>query len=137
MFSAVMAHNRHNLKILSWNCQSIRKKVSELHDYINKADIDIVTLSETWISNNQALNLQNYTIYRRDRQHSQHGGVAIAIKQNISHSLMPHITTNIIESIGLHIKLKNSSTITVVSCYFTGQDIKTLTSLTTGSYFLT
>ena len=59
---------------------------------ISKTNYDIACLSETWLTSeipNSALFLPTYTIYRKDRVcgnfRSKHGGVLIAIKNQIPH----------------------------------------------------
>ena len=59
---------------------------------ISKTNYDLICLSETWLTSeipNSALFLPAYTIYRKDRVcenfRSKHGGVLIAIKNQIPH----------------------------------------------------
>ena len=59
---------------------------------ISKTNYDLTCLSETWLTSqipNSALFLPTYTIYRKDRVcenfQSKHGGVPIAIKNQIPH----------------------------------------------------
>lgn len=76
-----MGHNLSNkIKILSWNCQSVRNKTIELQHHLESNNIDVAVICETWLTSNHQFNLNNYTIYRKDRVSGVHGGVAIAIK---------------------------------------------------------
>lgn len=136
-----------NLNILAWNCQSIRNKLSELNHHLIESNIDIAVLCETWLSTHQNIFLQGYTVHRRDRQNGEHGGVAIAIKNSIEHSLLPNIETHVIEAVAVKVHNQHNQHITIISCYFPGasssqaqeqfvKDLRYLTSLTTASYFL-
>lgn len=143
-----MPHNAApNLSILSWNCQSIRNKATELQHHLHTSNIDIAVLCETWLTLNHQLKLQDYTIHRRDRANGEHGGVAVAIKSSIKHSLLLFPNTQVIEAIGIKVMTPNNHDIDIVSCYFPGgsnrqslewfkKDIDYLTSLTRTSYFL-
>ena len=102
---------------MQWNCRSIKKKIGELNKLIQINKIDIVLLQETFLSNNQTLNIKNFNIIRADRN-SQGGGVAIAIK-NIWCFKRLNINSTIdeIEVIGCKIKINNNKSLDVVSLY--------------------
>lgn len=111
-----------SLSIVCWNAQSIRNKLTETEHFLNSNNIDVILFSETWLKNYHNTSIQNYKLYRKDRFGSQQtvgGGVAIAIKNGIPHSLLPNINTKIIESIGIEI-YSNNITIRLVSVYFPG-----------------
>lgn len=121
--------------------------MNELQNYLHSSNIDFAALSETWLAKGQFLSLQNYTLYRRDRENGEHGGVAIAVKNKIKHALLPAINTTIIEAVVISIPTASNRSITLISCYFPGgsspqkldlfkKDIKILTSITKASYFL-
>lgn len=134
------------LNIVSWNCQSIINKICETSDFLLKHDIDIALFTETWLTPNKNIHIPNYTTYRFDRISGQHGGVAISIKSNITHTLLKSSNTTVIESIGLSILSRNQQII-FICCYYPGttndthsinlfkHDIRKLTNTNT-SYFL-
>lgn len=69
------------IKLLSWNCQSVRNKTTELRHYLESNNIDIEALSETWHSPNNQFKLQNVThLYRTDSANDEHAVVAIAVR---------------------------------------------------------
>ena len=42
---------------VSWiNCQSVRNKTNEVVDYVKDHDVDIVALTESWLSDNEQNN---------------------------------------------------------------------------------
>lgn len=107
----------NKLNILFWNAQSIANisKKKELELFIINEKIDIILLAETYLNANSDLALTNYIVYRNDR-HSHAGGVALAIRRNIEHRLLPNINTSTIENISIELKIANTPTI-ITSAY--------------------
>jgi hypothetical protein len=89
----------------------------------------------------------DYIIHRLDRADRPKGGVAIIIRRNIKHFLLPNKNTTLCETISIEIPLDNGSKIHVTSAYMPGgtrhhpvknhfaNDIRTLTNNST-SYFV-
>ena len=63
------------MNIVFWNCQDLRPKQKELHNYMLENQIDILALNETFH------NLPGYDIYKNDRLVGTKGGVAILVKK--------------------------------------------------------
>ena len=103
------------------NARSILNKLAELHLLIKTKNPDIISISETWLSNcvdDQTLGLNGYAVFRADRAdgNDPHGGVLIAVKT----SLQPKFIANDSNLEILIISLQIRSTIMkVVSCYRT------------------
>ena len=77
------------LSICFTNIRSILRKRTELCSYLDNHESDILVLTETWlhdeIRNDEILaDLNNYAIYRKDRNERRGGGVLIAVKQQIT-----------------------------------------------------
>jgi exonuclease III len=89
---------------MSWNCQSVRNKRSELSLFVEKNKIDIILLSETWLSKTADFFIPLFECYRVDRSH---GGVAILIKHSIPHSSVRLISLEYAEAV--FIKIHDSS----------------------------
>jgi exonuclease III len=85
---------------MSWNAQSVRNKTLELSRFVEKNDIDILLLSETWLNEKTTFFLPSFDCYRVDRSH---GGVAILIKNSIPHSSVRHISLDYADAIFLQI----------------------------------
>lgn len=88
------------INIASWNSNALRHKLHELTNFINKYNIDICLINETKLTNKDHLKLRNYTINRRDRPLTNNhknaaGGVAVLIKNNIPHTRLRTISSNI------------------------------------------
>lgn len=101
--------NRKPLRLCIWNAQSIRNKMTEFYNFIITNKIHISLIPETWLKLNDSLSMQGYKIYRKDRtctypnNRNAGGGVAIAIRNDIPHSELPDVNTQVIESIGIEV----------------------------------
>ena len=71
------------MKILQFNCTSIRNKVTNLEQYLHLNEICIGCLSETFLSPQENLKIKNYEILRSDRASNKGGGVAISVKKDL------------------------------------------------------
>ena len=78
-----------SLKAFYCNAQSIKNKLSDLHDLLYSFEFEIIAISESWLSSivvNGILDPRSkYTIYRRDRESKVGGGVCIFVS-NVIHS---------------------------------------------------
>lgn len=90
-------------KILNWNARSIRAKKLELSAFLKEHDIDVGIITETHLTPKDAFSIQEYSTIRLDRVSSAGGGVAIIVKNGVSLSLMPHLNTTVIESLGVEV----------------------------------
>lgn len=92
-----------------WNPQSINQiaKQQLLADLLHSERIDILILVETFLKPIHSYNINNYIIYRTDRLTQSHGGVAIAIRNNITHKYINPIQTNTIENAAIEITINN------------------------------
>lgn len=78
-----------NIKLVLWNSRGIRHKYIEFFDFLLSNNVDIALVSETWLKSNVSLGHAEYCCYRRDRENTTGGGVAIIIRKSIKHSLLP------------------------------------------------
>ncbi|XP_055521745.1 uncharacterized protein LOC129715880 [Leucoraja erinacea] len=90
-----------SLKALCLNARSIRNKVDELNVQIAINDYDIVGITETWLQGDQGweLNIQGYSIFRRDRRKGKGGGVALLIREGINAMERKDISLEDVESV--------------------------------------
>lgn len=96
-----------NLKILQWNCRSLKHKITELQNLLSLQEIDIAALCETWINQSFLPKFRNFTLNTKNRTDGR-GGVAILVRKGIPYSLL-HLT-NIppeVEVIGIRVKNVN------------------------------
>lgn len=108
---------RKNIKLMHWNAQSITDicKQIELEKFLKLRQIDILLLNETYLDSKTKLNIPGFKTYRQDRL-TLGGGVAIAVKHDIKHCLLPTITNINIENLGIELLINNRK-ITLVSVY--------------------
>lgn len=76
---------KNNLKIVTWNANSIKSKLHEFQSFLYANDYDIVGICETKTDENFKLKISGYKSYLKSRN-NRGGGVAILVKQNIDHS---------------------------------------------------
>lgn len=123
------------LKALFWNCQGIRSKKPELIDFIATHSINMVFLSETYLSEKHRFSIPGFTIYRKHAHKVRrwHGGVALLIKQNLQQHevVVPALST--IQAVAASVTVSNKP-IVFISVYCPNQtlsmnDIDTLASI--------
>ena len=64
------ARNTHKLRILTGNVRSMRNKFDELKNILLENSIDIIALTETWLTPDVAdpeISLLGYEMFRSDR----------------------------------------------------------------------
>lgn len=95
-----------SLKVSYWNANGLLNKKNELVHYLNKHNIDVLLVNETHLKPNQIPKIRDYNFYKNDRL-TKGGGVAIYIKNNLSHCELPIIPTEELEIISIQVKMKN------------------------------
>lgn len=112
-----MPANNQCLNILSWNAQSISNnvKIMELENMLRENKIHVACIQETFLNPTDKLHLDNYRIYRNDRE-THGGGVAIAIRHDVQHKLMSLCNTISIEKISVAVTM-NHREITIINAY--------------------
>lgn len=138
------------LRVMYWNANSLRSKLFVLYDFLRTQNITIACISETFFQPDDIIHRDaDYMIHRLDRsnQHDNHrsGGVAIIIKRNIRHNLLPAPRTRLIEALSIELIANNNNTIRFTATYLPGgatqtqinqhykHDLRLLT--TTSSYY--
>lgn len=106
-----MQYNK-KIKFMHWNAQGITSfsAVQQLQLLLDAEKIDILSLNETFLKPHHKLYLDNYKIYRNDRDSAHGGGVAIAIRNTIKHKALPFTTTSSIENISIITYINGRST---------------------------
>ncbi len=67
-----MSSNKEPLKTEHLNAQSLQDSLEQIKLLMNERDVDILCVSETWLSScspDSYVNIQNYNLYRRDKVH--------------------------------------------------------------------
>ena len=92
------------LKVICWNSHSLRNKFTELSILIDRLSIDIILISESWLTEDMTFNFPGYSSYRSDRLR---GGVAIFIRSSIPHFGFTKIQLDYAESCTISINIDN------------------------------
>jgi hypothetical protein len=112
---------KYQIKVLHWNANGIRNKISELYEFMKENGTDIVCLNETFLKPEITLKTNpRFIVHRFDRLEQAKGGVAIIIRRRIKHQIISFINTKLLECIGVKIKLTDGSSIDVISAYLPG-----------------
>ena len=49
-----------DLKVIAWNAHSLRNKLTELSNLIDKFSIDILLISESWLTEKDSFNITGF-----------------------------------------------------------------------------
>lgn len=116
------SHKSSKLKILYWNARSVQNKIHQIFDYLIDNGIDVALFQETRLKPKHSFSHSNFRCYRLDRLDQIGGGVAIAVRNTIRHSLLSSFSTRIIDCIGVSVET-TSGAINLISPYFPGTDV--------------
>ena len=108
--------DREIIKIANWNACSIRNKNYELVDFLNVHKIDIAIITETHLKPEVNMFLPDFRFVWLDRAYSSGGGVAIALRREISCHLLPSFQLKVIEAVGLEVTT-GVGPITIIAAY--------------------
>ncbi|CAJ0940289.1 unnamed protein product, partial [Ranitomeya imitator] len=116
------------------NARSLTNKMEELEAEISTGDFDIVGITETWLdeSYDWAVNLQGYSLFRKDRKNRRGGGVCLYVKSCLKSTLREDISegNEDVESIWVEIHGgKNGNKILIGVCYKPPNITETMESL--------
>ncbi|CAJ0962937.1 unnamed protein product [Ranitomeya imitator] len=116
------------------NARSLRNKMEELEAEISTGNFDIVGITETWLdeSYDWAVNLQGYSLFRKDRKNRRGGGVCLYVKSCLKSTLREDISegNEDVESIWVEIHGgKNGNKILIGVCYKPPNITETMESL--------
>lgn len=103
------------IKILQWNCRSVRSKIYELQKFV--CDFDVILLVETWLTPGYIFHLSNFETVRFDRSTNSRGGIAFFVKKGIKFEVLKLKTEiNTLETGAISIKTSMGN-IAIVGCY--------------------
>ena len=107
---------------MHWNANSIDKHsqtIEELELFILQNQIHLISINETKLSEADNININNYTIIRKDRT-SNGGGVAIIIKKQINYEQLDLLEEFDLELIAIKVTL-NAHTFNFITLYLPPQ----------------
>lgn len=109
------------LKIAHINIQSVINKVDYINILLHNNCIDVLCLTETWLTDDiddAELNINGYSIYRLDRQNEKsHGGVMCYVKDSLSFKQNIDLCDKDIEALFIEINLPKTKPILVGNVY--------------------
>lgn len=113
-----------------WNAAGLHSKKHETMAFLQRENVDIMIIGETWLKANIQLKIPNYITYRSDRILQPHGGTAILIKKHIPHTYLQtrqcQVENTIIEINTREGPLKIISAYCTPNKNLTAQDLETL-----------
>ena len=103
--SADTNQRKFNLKILQFNCNGIKGKISEILNWMEENKIKIAALQETKLMPSQKdPNTTDYTIVRADRDRDKGGGLAFLVHKSIQFQQLHDLPKdNSLESQGIKV----------------------------------
>ena len=104
--------NTKHIKIMYTNADSLCSKLQELKDRIQDKNPDIICITETKLESNttdEALGLEQYNIWRKERKNRGGGGVMIMTKKELTTTEVELPTTTYAEALAMEIKTKRGS----------------------------
>ena len=100
----------NHLTIIYSNVDGLTSKIRELKDTIREKNPDIICITETKLtkeSSIEALGLNNYNVWRKERTCKGGGGVMILTKKDLTALEIEQRPTTYAEAIALEIKTQN------------------------------
>lgn len=94
--------NTYSIRVMNWNSRSIRNKEGEFFEFIEKHEIDVAVVTETWLQPNISIYHPNYSCVRLDRPShvaNRGGGVAIFVRNGIAFKQADGLNTSSIEAV--------------------------------------
>lgn len=96
---------------MAFNANNIGTKKHEFCRHLQKYKIDICLINETHLKPFHTFKIQNYIIYRNDREPGKGGGTAIAIKHGIPHKRIHLPPLLSLEATGVIVPINNVETL--------------------------
>ena len=106
------------IRLINVNCQSLSSKGGAWKNLLDSCKPDIVIATETWLNigiGDAELEMENYQIYRRDRETGHGGGVLIAVCKSLDSTRVPAKTNA--EILWVRVLLTGQPDLFVGACY--------------------
>ena len=109
------------LRIANWNGRSVHGKKLEFFDFLERHEVDVGIVTETWLQGKLAFFHPKFSCVRLDRvsvDAERGGGVLIAIRKGIAYRELD-ISTKVIETAGISIDTADGN-LHIIAAYFPG-----------------
>lgn len=80
-----MENKNFNIKVLQWNCRSVRNKLELLN---NAQEYDIIIAIESWLKPETDFHISSFETTRFDRLDEKGGGIAFFVKKHIVYNVI-------------------------------------------------
>jgi hypothetical protein len=90
-------HNLQHIKILTVNCQSVKKKNLGFINMLSSVKPDIVLGNESWLKpsiKNSEVFPSHYDVYRQDRKGRTGGGVFVLVSKKYTSCMIPDLKSS-------------------------------------------
>lgn len=114
--------NPQTLRVVNWNSRSVANKKMEFFDFLDRFNIDVGIVTETWLRPTSSIFHPTYNCVRFDRppgENERGGGVLIAVRRGIKFVTMD-ISTKSMECAGISIPTENGPNVHFIAAYFAG-----------------
>ena len=112
--STATGHN--TLRVMQWNAEGVRRKKTELQNFLKERNIDVCCIQETHLNSSHRFSIRGYESYRQDRENRPKGGVITLVRNTISSTEIDKSGEANTEYITVKLLLKGDS-ITVCNLY--------------------
>ena len=112
-------NNCNGFKIAHLNCASLTKNIDEIRILLKRTNIDVLTLSETHLSDlfdDSEISCDGYSIERKDRNRAG-GGVATYVREDINYIARSDFSVENLETVVIEIKRPYSRPVIIVNWY--------------------
>lgn len=110
------------LNMMHVNCRSLLPKLEEISLLIKQTNVDVMCITETWLDehiSNDVINVDGYSIIRKDRKDKKGGGVLIYVNSDIVFKEREDlVTSKDLEMIWIEIFCENTKNNHLVSCVY-------------------
>lgn len=97
-----------SLKITAWNLDGLSPNKEEVEILLHSHNIDILLVSETHLTENSSIRIQNYNIYTTNHPDgTAHAGAAIIVRSNIKHYELPQFKKAHLQATTISIEDRN------------------------------
>ena len=84
MDTKIKKYSSHNITILNFNANGVKKQKNLLQTFMTRYNVDIACITETHFAPGETFSISGYNCYRSDRNsRTAAGGVVILTRKNV------------------------------------------------------
>lgn len=119
---AMTTSSLKRIKLAHFNARSLKNRTNfiQVENFVLQNDIEIFTISETWLNStvtNKEINIPGYKVYRLDRRHKKGGGVCAYLRTNLKVVVLKSISK--VSECGFHqlwLKIQHAKLKSIIVC---------------------